>query len=340
MRRDLSQLGIALFLVVGSAAGVCADSFHTPTEDVERVAYFAPPPVAAAPSPTAPTATIAESTAGMTIIPPANASSTLYVPPAVPEPSVVTPPSEAWCLPSQPPCRTSSWSIATEIMPLESHVARADFGEWPDDQNGLGLRFILGYEDPRGLGVRGRFFGLGQDIEAEFEDVDMRAGAFDLDLYKRFFIDDSELVLGGGGSSRTLKFDQDGNGYSKYSGGGVSMFVEGFVPLMEFPKSTLGQAGRARVTLTTGNWNDTTDQGPNGVPGPENIVPRTDHDSLTVVEFGWGLEYRHRFGKLEDHSWYVALMLEHQRWQSDWMTNFLGSSVSFTGLNFSTGLAW
>jgi hypothetical protein len=314
---------------------------------VQPTAYFPPPRLEPSPQvvPTAPPsaplpATSTSQATGLTIIPPANSLGSQYSYPGKVDEPVVTPPSDAWCLPPQPPCRTSSWSIATEIMPLESHVARPDFGEWPDDQTGLGLRFILGYENPEGLGVRGRFFGMGQDVEAEFEDVDLTAGAFDFDLYKRFFIEDSELVLGGGGGSRTLKFEQQGNGYSKYSGGGLGMFVEGFIPLMEFPKSSLGQVGRARATLTTGNWNDTTDQGPGGHPGPGNIIPGTGHDSLTVYEFGWGLEYRHRFGEMEDHSWYIALLIEHQRWQSDWMSNFLGSSVSFTGLNFSTGLSW
>jgi hypothetical protein len=242
-------------------------------------------------------------------------------------------------MPAQPPSRTSSWSIATEIIPVNSHVVHPDFGSWTDD-GGLALRLIVGYEDPRGLGVRGRFWGMGQDVEAYSEDVELRAGAFDLDLYKRFYIDDSELVLGGGGSGRSLEFRQQGNGHSRFRGDGLSLFVEGFVPLMDFPKSALGQVGRARVTLTTGNWDDTSDQGPNGVPGPENIVPGTDHDSMTVVEFAWGLEYRRRFGDGEDHSWYIALMAEHQRWQSDWMANFMGSSISFTGLNISTGVSW
>jgi hypothetical protein len=257
----------------------------------------------------------------------------VYPAPAVTSPTIVEPsPSDAWCMPEQPPLRTSSWTIATEFMPIDSFVAHPDFGSWTDD-NGFAMRLILGYEDPRGLGVRARVWGMGQDVEAHSEDVELSASAFDFDLYKRFFIEDSELVLGGGASGRGLKFDQEGNGYSKFRGSGLSMFVEGFIPLMEFPKSQLGQVGRARVALTTGNWDDTTDP-------VDNIVPETDHDSMTVIEFAWGLEYRRRFGEMEDHTWYVALMAEHQNWQSGWMANFLGSDVSFTGLNISTGLSW
>jgi hypothetical protein len=177
-------------------------------------------------------------------------------------------------------------------------------------------------------------------VSAQIEDVELRAGAFDFDLYKRFFIDDAELVLGGGPVSRILEFDQSGNGYSRYSGGGLSLFAEGFVPLLEFPNSVLGQVGRARVALTTGDWKDTTDQMQSGAPGPNNIVPGTDHDSLTATEFAWGLEYRRRFGREEDHSWYVAVLAEHQRWQSDRMGAFMGMSVSFTGLNLNSGISW
>lgn len=269
----------------------------------------------------------------MTIIPPANSTGSPYPPPDVIEESVVTPPSDAWCLPPQPRCRTSSWSFATELIPTDSYVVHPDFGSWPDDATGFALRLVAGYEDPRGLGVRGRVWGQGQDVEAYSEDVELTASAYDIDLYKRFFIEDSELVLGGGASGRGLKFSQEGNGYSKFRGTGLSMFVEGFVPLIEFPKSQLGQVGRARLALTTGNWDDTTDP-------MDNIIPGTDHDSMTVTELAWGLEYRRRFGAMEDHSWYVAVMAEHQIWQSGWMTNSLGSSVSFTGLNISTGLSW
>jgi len=333
MGRILSRLVAALVLVVGCAHTTQAESFHAPAQDVEPVAYFAPPPVAAAAPATvaapAPVATASE----LTIIPPANALGSPCPSAVGVEESVVTPPSDAWCLPEQPPCRTSSWSMATEVIPTDSYVVHPDFGSWPDEDSGFSMRLIAGYEDPRGLGVRGRFWGLEQDVEAYSEDVEMRASAYDIDLYKRFFLEDSELVLGGGASGRSLKFSQEGNGYSKFRGNGLSMFVEGFVPLLEFPKSQLGQVGRARVSLTTGNWDDTTDPS-------NNIIPGTDHDSLTVKEFAWGLEYRRRFGELDDHSWYVAVMAEHQNWQSGWMENFLGSSVSFTGVNISTGISW
>ena len=242
-------------------------------------------------------------------------------------------------MPPQPPCRTSSWFAATEFIATNSHVGRAEFGPWTDD-GVLSLRFILGYEDPRGLGIRARAWGLGQEDCADFEDVDLQAGAFDLDLYKRFFIDDAELVLGGGASSRGLEFQQDGNGHSRFEGGGISMFTEGFLPLIEFPNCEIGQTGRVRATLLTGDWHDTSAQGPDGAPLPGNIVPGTDHDGMTVFEFGWGLEFRRRFGEADDHSWYVALLAEHQRWQSDWMSSFMGSSISFTGLNLSSGVSW
>jgi hypothetical protein len=61
---------------------------------------------------------------------------------------------------------------------------------------------------------------------------------------------------------------------------------------------------------------------------------------MSVTELAWGLEFRRRFGKKLDHQWFVSALLEHQRWQSDWMTIIAGSSVGFTGTNISTGISW
>jgi hypothetical protein len=161
-----------------------------------------------------------------------------------------------------------------------------------------------------------------------------------LDLYKRVFTQDTELVLGGGSGARRLEFSQPGNGYSRFRGGGINIFAEGFVPLIYFHSSEIGMVGRARTTLLIGDWEDTSDQDAMGAPGPDNIVLETDDDSMSVVELAWGLEYRHRFGERDDHDWSIGLLVEHQRWESEWMGAFMGSAVSFTGLNLRTSITW
>ena len=301
---------------------------YTASENVQQAAY-SNLPVNGTAAPTVAVPQIALAASGPMIYPPAAGPSEMIYPP----------PSEAWSMPPAEPCRTDSWTAEVDYILTQAHITRADFGSWPEDET-LGLRLILGYEDPTGLGVRARLWGLSQDVRAFSDDVELEAGAFDLDLYKRFFIDDSELVLGGGAGNRGLKFTQPGNGYSRFRGGGLSLFAEGYVPLIRFSKSELGQVGRGRLALVTGDWTDTSDQLGSGAPGPENIVPGTDDDSMSVVEIAWGLEYRRRFGLDEDHSWFVALVAEHQRWESEWMGAFMGSSVTFTGLNLNTGVAW
>ena len=284
--------------------------------------------------------------AGPALPPASSSAATTYIPPqpsgaqlmTIAPGEMVYPPSECW---DGPPvvCRTDSWNADVEFIVTNAHVTRANFGSWPEDE-ALALRLILGYEEPGGLGVRVRLWGMGQDVRAFSEDVEIQAAALDLDMYKRLLIQDTQLALGIGPGSRTLEFSQRGNGYSRFAGGGMSVFAEGSVPLACFERSELAMIGRARTTLLVGEWRDTTDQDSMGAPGPENIVPGTDDDSMSVVELAWGLEYRRRFGKRQDHDWSLGLLVEHQRWESEWMGVFMGSAVSFTGLNLRTSLTW
>jgi hypothetical protein len=363
--RRRSQAALFVFAILAAPCAANAESMVTvgsaqqTFSDFERRYAVAPPaPVALPTSPSHPVqqaafvgtrttqlpatapepVAVATSQVAPTIVLPSNGA-LLYPPPTMPGVAVESPASDAWCLPPTAAERTSTWFAATEFIATNSHFGRSEFGPWTDDRV-LSIRGILGYEIPTGLGIRARFWGLDQDDCAELEDVDIRASAFDLDLYKRFFIENSELAVGGGGSGRMLEFRQPGIGYSRFQGEGLSMFTEGYMPLVEFPNCEFGQTGRVRLTLLTGDWRDTSPQGPDGIPITGNIVPGTEHDGMTVFEIGWGIEFRRHFGEAADHSWYLALLAEHQRWQSDWMSSFAGSSISFTGLNLSTGLGW
>ena len=64
-------------------------------------------------------------------------------------------------------------------------------------------------------------------------------------IFKRFFIDDAELVLGGGvaGSHLEYKLDHFSN-KANYSGGGISVFGEGFVRCGEFKSTDIGSVVR------------------------------------------------------------------------------------------------
>lgn len=329
------------FALIAVASAACAQSLeptsaeqrfdelavrYAPAGDVQQAAFVGTPAQRfSAPAPPPPTASVP------TIILPNNGPS-IYPSPSGPSSQVeiVLPPSDAWCLPPQEPCRTSSWFASVDFIITQAELTRGEFGSLPDDES-LALRVNFGYEDPQDIGIRARLWGFSQDIQAVSDDFKLEAAAFDFDLYKRLFIDDMELVLGGGSSSRWLKLttlidDED----TRFRGTGISLFVEGYQPLVHFTKSEIGMVGRARHTLLVGNWNGTT----------TTMLPGTDRDTPSVSELAWGMEYRRRFGRAEDHQWFASVVAEHQRWDSEWLGEFMATSVGFTGLNISTGVAW
>jgi hypothetical protein len=267
-----------------------------------------PPPVYAAPaSPGAPT-----------VIPPQG-----YGQPLVTYPEPVGEPP--WC---ESPYRNSAWRIEFDIIPTVSQVSDQAFGNW-DDGGGLALRLTLGYESCDGVGTRLVFWGFGEEADTPVGDVDLGASTFQWDIYKRFFVEDAEIVLGGGSTGGHLKYDIDTlNQSAEFRGGGISIFGEGFYPFWRFERIDVGSVVRARLSLLSGRWDD------NGTP----FINDTDHDVMTILDIGWGLEIRRRFGQHQDKYWYFDIVPEFQRWESSSLPDAF--DPGFQGTNFSFGLAW
>jgi hypothetical protein len=264
-----------------------------------------------------------------TIIPPASAAP-LYAPPAMPDVVIEPPPSEPWCEPIGEPCRTSSWNAAIEFLPSETFLTDDEFGQW-DDNGAFGFRAILGYEDPEGLGFRARFWGIGQEVETDLNDVKLSLSSGSFDLYGRLYFDRTEVAFGGGPAGGSVEFELPDESHSRFSGGGATIFVEGYYQLRKFERSEYGAVYRARYSLFMGDWKDNTGGA---------IVSETNNDTMSVAELGWGLEYRHRFGQCDDHHWFAGLLWEYQRWQSDWMASEANTPIGVSSINIYTGIAW
>lgn len=261
-----------------------------------------------------------------------------YVPPSSPpaswQPGVPNQPLTAypdplgeppWC---ESPYRNSAWRIELSIISTVSDVSDQAFGDW-DDNGGLALRLGLGYEDCEGYGMRLLFWGFGQEADTPVTDVDLGASTFYWDFYKRFFIEDAELVFGGGLAGSSLEYDLDAfNDHANYSGGGISVFGEGFYPFMRFQKTDIGSIARLRLALLSGRWRD------HGTP----FINDTDHDVMSIIELAWGLEIRRRFGQHQDKYWYFDIVPEFQRWESNSLPDAF--DPGFQGTNFTFGLAW
>jgi hypothetical protein len=228
-------------------------------------------------------------------------------------------------------CYRSGWTLAIDFAALEPRVTRGEFGSWPDEAAGAG-RLTLGYEDPDGVGVRGIFWGLHDDVDAVSTDVELQMAAVHLDFYKSIVSPrHGEMLLGFGGAYGSLEFRlPDVDDRSRFTGGGASVFAEGYYPGIRRPRWELAFVGQTRMSLLTGDWRDDT----------HSVVAPTDNDTMSVFEISYGIEFRRRFGRLADHYWFVRLMDEYQLWTSDWMSNFIGSGVGLTGTNLSLGFTW
>jgi hypothetical protein len=230
-----------------------------------------------------------------------------------------------WC---DSPYRGSAWRIELSLIPMSSHVSEQAFGEW-DNGEGAAVRLTLGYEGCDGFGTRLVFWGFGTEADTLAGDVELGASTFYWDFYKRFFIQQAELVLGGGLAGSHLEYDlKDFNDDANFSGGGLTIFGEGFYPFWRFAKTDIGSIGRARLALLSGEWQD------NGTP----FVNDADHDLMTIVELAWGLEIRRRFGRTQDKYWYFDIVPEFQRWDSASLPDVF--DPGFQGTNFTFGLAW
>lgn len=274
------------------------------------------------------------SDAGLTIIPPmaeSPATSGYGPAPVAPCPTPTIAPSSPpiteppWC-PS--PYQHSAWRAQLDLIPTMSHVSEREFGGW-DNNSDLALRLTLGYEGCDGFGTRIAFWGFDDDASTAAGDVELEASTFYWDIYKRFYVQDAELVLGGGIAGAHLRYDVKAFGdRANYSGGGTTIFGEGFYPFWRFAATDIGALGRARVSLLSGSWRD------RGTP----IVDETDQDLMTIIELGWGLEIRHRFGFKQDKYWYIDIVPEFQRWESSTLSSAMDPGFEGTNINF--GLAW
>jgi hypothetical protein len=226
------------------------------------------------------------------------------------------------------PYRSSAWRFAIDLIPTISHVSEEGFGGWSNDGS-LALRLDLGYEGFDGIGTRVQFWGFDHRQNTMAGDVELGASTFYWDFYKRFYIENAELVLGGGLAGAGLEYDLKSLGdRARLSSGGLSIFGEAFYPLLRFSKMDVGSIGRARVALLSGQWRD------HGTP----FVSDTDHDRMTIIELAWGLEFRRRFGRREDKYWYIDIVPEFQRWESASLPGAFDPGFEGTSINF--GLAW
>jgi len=259
------------------------------------------------------------------------------------------------------PLPSSSWMIDYELIPGELQFKPSPNAQ-VDDGDGVANRLVLAYERPTGNGFRFDFWGFDEEDSPATHEVEIEnAGLFSFDLTKRLYFDRTELLLGVGIRGLDLEFSREyyilyygypfiGGPYPlatiiddyalnsssyrqrfKFEGGGLGAFTEWRHPLYANPNNEIAFIGRGAASLVRGEWDTDGDA----------YVWQTDpKDTIAILEAALGLEYRRRCGRLNDHSWYLRIEPEIQRWDSSWLQNNLGSSLNFIGTKIGLGFAW
>jgi hypothetical protein len=225
--------------------------------------------------------------------------------------------------------RSQNWEIGFEIGFNNLYLAGPAFGNY--DPFGTTIGFSGGDELDTGYGFRFELWSFAQDDGQSQFDVETSATTFDFDLYKRFSISCSSLIVGAGTRVAELDFrDTAIDRHCRFDGGGMDFFGAWDHPLYIGQKWDLSFIGLGRMSILRGDWRDKTG----------GLVPDTNNDVMTILEASWGIEFRRRFGRNLDHFWYINGLFDIQDWQSSWMTANVGSSAGFHGVNFNVGVSW
>jgi hypothetical protein len=226
------------------------------------------------------------------------------------------------------PYQSEAWRIEFAIIPMLSHVSEHAFGGW-ENNSAPAFRLGLGYEAPDGVGLRFQFWDFDNEQKTFSGNVELSAATLYTDFYKRFYVQNAEVVLGGGFAAAGLEYDvKASHDHATLNAGGLSVFGEWFYPFCHMKQTDVGWIGRGRIALLSGEWRD------HGT----GMVHSTNNDMMTVIELAWGLEIRHRFGRRQDHYWYIDVVPEFQRWESSSLPSVVDPGFEGTAINF--GLAW
>lgn len=227
----------------------------------------------------------------------------------------------------------SYWFGGVELTLLAPHYENPLF-QLRENGTAVGPRLFVGWESARGLGFRGRFWGLQQGADATFEieppdddsTVLFTAGRFDFDVYRRFSWDGSSITVGGSVTAAELdykfRFDQLFEPlHIEDSGGGAGFFVEGRHLFLKTPVAAWSVLMRGRWAALVGEWRLRGDDG-----------PEEGDSTMEIFEANLGYEYRRDFSSC---SFVFQHTLEAQAWDAE----FVGD-VNFLGQTLSLGLNW
>jgi hypothetical protein len=221
----------------------------------------------------------------------------------------------------------SFWFADAELTILNQSYDNGLFALDDNDSDFAAPRLTLGWESPRGVGIRSRFwwrddsFNILSDAQIPPDaEVEFDSSRFDFDVYRRFMFDGSSISVGGGLAVARMGWELE-ELRIRDAGAGLNFFVEGRHELIRTPNSTFGLVGRGRWASLVGEWRG------QDMPG------RDQGDStMEIFEAGFGWDY---VRQLQSCDFFFQHILEAQRWDST-----LVGDVGFFGQSVAVGVRW
>ena len=217
----------------------------------------------------------------------------------------------------------SFWFGSLELTMLTPKVAGISTGN-VDAESFVAPRGTVGWESSRNLGLRARFWSTTAESDLFINGMgpiamDIKPTRFDFDVYRRFLIDDSSLIVGGGVTAAEMEFDVEPIPALFDRGAGVQFFAEGRHRLARSSVADTTIFARGRWASLTGKWE-----------APGGAFDEGD-SNMEILEAAFGVEWRRRF-KTAD------LILQYSMESQTWDATFT-ENVNFIGTVFSIGFA-
>lgn len=217
------------------------------------------------------------------------------------------------------------WFANAELTVLQPSYDNGLFA-LDNDRDAVAPRLAFGWESPRGLGFRSRFWWMDYESEVISEipfpdgaEAQVDALRIDLDAYRRFTFDGSSIAVGGGITIANMSWELEG-AKMEDADAGASFFVEGRHEIGRTPIGSYGVVARGRWASLVGEWTS-----------PDFDRSRGD-STMSILEAGFGWDLVRTFRRCD---LFFQHLIEVQGWEST-----LVGDIGFFGQSLSLGLRW
>lgn len=215
-----------------------------------------------------------------------------------------------------------------QLMAIRPHVLEDTIGKL-EEKYEFSPRFIMGYEAPSGLGVRGRYWTYDRTTETLDENnaLSLDFEVVDFEGTSRFRTSHADLIIAGGFRWAGLEAEVDG-GESESDMIGITLAADLRSVMCRSCRSEWAGVCGARWSLLGGDWES---------DGDALIVDNRD-DNINVQEIYGGFEY---VCCCRGCSLYTRVVFEVQNWHSDALGDDTATdSIGFIGPGLHAGVTF